>query len=107
MKALALALALSCGLAQAEDVPRAIEVQRASITPRDEPGVVLEVTGGAYLPPARLLATGRELAALRAENASLRESVSAVPAWAWVGGGAVVGGVVVAVALHFLPPKTQ
>jgi hypothetical protein len=88
------------------DVPAAELLASGQVV--TERGAVLTVEpGAAYLPPARLLATGKELAALRAENASMKESVSAVPSWLWFGGGAVAGGLVAAVVLHFLPAPAK
>ncbi len=49
-------------------------------------GEMVTVVGGAYLPPESLLANGKELAALRAENAALKEDpVSTPPAILGVG----------------------
>ena len=90
MRTIALALLVSLPCA-AQDVPPAVEVYEGLFTPADDRGVELHVKGGAYLPPERLLATGKELVRLRAENASLRESVSSVPIWVWSIAGAVVG----------------
>lgn len=98
MKSLALALLLAVP-ALADDVPLAVEVRTGLI--ETVGGGRLEVAGGAYLPHARLMANAQELAKLRAENISLRESVSVAPTAVWVLGGTALG-VGLGLVLHFL-----
>lgn len=95
---MALALLLSTGV-RAEDLV-VEEVQAGTLQLVD--GRSLEVQGGAYLPPATLLATSRELAGLRAENKALKEAPVASPPILLIafGAGLVLGAGAVAFALR-------
>ncbi len=108
MSALALALALRLATAQATDggvvaapLREVDEVKTGSLELAD--GRHLDVDGGAYMPEPSLVATGKELAQLRAENAALKSAppdtrpVSVIVAVAaFVLGGALGAGLVLA-----------
>lgn len=102
MRALALGVLLTCTPAFAQDVPPAEVLQSGQVVTQAGAALTVE-PGSAYLPPARLLATAKELERLRAENASLKESISAVPVWAWVAGGVVLGGAAVGLGVALWP----
>lgn len=100
MRGAALALALLCVSAHAQepepptDSPRMLEVDHAKVGAKD--GAELRVVGGCWLSERECIATGREVAALRAENASLRKSWAGPPSIV-----AVVAAVVVALPVGF------
>lgn len=79
MRALALVLALRLMSGELDGgAPREVdEVQSGSFVMVD--GGTLAVDGGAYLPADSLLATGQELASLRAENAALKAEPAPAP----------------------------
>lgn len=91
-RAVALAVLLVTGLARADGPRVVLEVERGTIVTTE--GREAMVRGGAYLDNDTLLSTSKELAALRAENKSLREAPVFGPA-------AVITAVVLAAALGF------
>ncbi len=91
-RVLALAVLLVTGSARADGPRVVLEVERGTLTTVE--GREATVRGGAYLDNDTLLATSKELAALRAENRALREAPVFGPA-------AVIVAVVVAAAVGF------
>lgn len=72
---LALMLALP---ARADDAPRVVLEVRDGVF-YDREGQAHAVAGGAWLDGSTLLASGKELASLRAENVALREAPATAP----------------------------
>lgn len=95
---LAVLLVLPGGAARAQDAgtppgPDVVDVELAQVQQPD--GGVLSLRGGCWLSDGRCLGAARELAALRAENAHLRDGgVSAVGPMLGIALGAFVVGVV-------------
>ncbi len=77
MRAAALVLLLAFA-ARAEEPPRVVVQVRDGYV-RKLDGETLQIRGGAWLDGPTLMATGKEVAALRAENSSLREAPVAPP----------------------------
>lgn len=77
MRAVALLLLLSLP-ARGQDAPRLVlQVQDGYV--RTLTGDTVQVKGGAYLDGPSLIASGREMAELRAQNAALKEAPVAPP----------------------------
>ncbi len=90
MKAVALALLVAFPAWAQERV--VLQVREATLT--DPAGAVHFVQGGAYLDGPTLLATGKEMASLRAENAGLRAAPVVPP-------GSVVAAALICLAVGF------
>lgn len=75
--ALLLALRLATGQATAPPEREVDEVRTGTILTTGN--LTLNVTGGAYMPDESFVATAKELAQLRAENAALKASPESAP----------------------------